>query len=42
VADVLAVALPGQLSEFEVTAVAELPTLTRPADELDNVLRAEI
>ena len=40
--DVPAVALPGELSEFEVTTVAEPPTLTRPADELDNVLRADM
>ena len=30
----LAVALPGELSDFEGTAVAEAPTLAHPADEL--------
>jgi hypothetical protein len=31
------VALPGELSELEVTTVAEPPTLTSPADELYNL-----
>lgn len=38
--EVLAVALPREPAEFEISTVAEPPALTSPADELHYIFRA--